>query len=113
MVPLSQGVQNRDTVTLNVPVLRGFLIPERTEKERKGGDSDFGWMFEGDLVRFVSNAPTRTSVKFQALVQDQRMEGKQETAVAARTCTQTPEPSMFTECFKQRSQLCSNRNFPI
>lgn len=31
----------------------------------------------------------------------------------ARTYTQTPEPSMFTECFKQRSQLCSNRNFPI
>lgn len=72
-------------------------------------------------MRFVSVVPTRTSPNVKALAQDERTEGKQETAVLTvisrynqpEQPTQTPEPSVFSERFKQRSQLCSNRNFPI
>lgn len=97
----------------------GFSF-QKELRNRKGGDSDFWWMFGADLVRFASNVPTRTSTvqgfdpgpTYVGQTRNRCFNGYKQLKTAG-TCTQKPEPSMFTECFKQRSQLCSNRNFPI
>lgn len=77
------------------------------------GRNRFFMTLFGNLVKY--------SLKSTALVlnKDPCKVVKQEPIYALRllktagTYRQPPEPSMFTECFKQRSQLCSNRNFPI